>query len=260
MQQTAQVARRPRLRNSLWEGPRVALEAANGAMQWLPLLACAPRAESRRVLVLPGFLGGDTSTAPLRRFLRQLGHQPFAWKQGINLGEPQQLVAVVERFQALQNDAEEPLVLIGQSLGGIYAREIARVFPDQVHSVITLGSPYAALDRRSINGLVAGLFSRLSGRDDENIRSFLAEERQAALPMPTTSVYSKSDGVVNWRSCIEAEDHNSENIQVLGSHAGMAINPDVLRVIADRLAADPEAWQKFDRSFGLRPFVYPTMH
>ena len=161
------------------------------------------------------------------------------------------------RFYRLQHATGTKVTLIGQSLGGVYAREIARQFPDSVRMVITLGSPYGAIAGGTTNRVVEALFERMSGSSIEEMRALIPEDEDLTeLPMPTTSVYSKADGVVHWRTCIEAEGDTSENIRVWGSHVGMAMNPDILRVIADRLAQDPEDWRPFDRS--VRPMAYPA--
>ncbi|MEM9621319.1 MAG: alpha/beta hydrolase, partial [Pseudomonadota bacterium] len=234
-------------------------EIASLTSTWLPLLAAVPRGEPHPVFVLPGFLGGDDSTALLRRFLSRLRYKPFPWLQGTNTGNPKQLENVIRRFYRLHHAMDAPITLIGQSLGGVYAREIARTFPDAVRSVITLGSPYGTTDGSSTNPLVERMFERMSGLTIEEMRELRPTATSGdPLPMPTTSVYSTTDGVVGWRTCIEPEDHNSENIRVRGSHAGMAMNPDVLRIIADRLAQNPADWQPFDIRKGCHALIYPN--
>ncbi len=124
--------------------------------------------------------------------------------------------------------------------------------------MITLGSPYHATGGGSTNPVVESLFERMSGLTVDEMRARLPEAAaHQHLPMPATSVFSKADGVVHWRACIEQETALSENVRVWGSHTGMAMNPDVLRVVADRLAQDPECWQKFNRSSLCRKLVYP---
>ena len=253
------IKRGPSLTDSLTELPRTLFEVASLTSTWIPLIAEAPRGEPHPVMVLPGFTADDTSTAMLRRFLAQLRYKPLPWLQGTNTGNPQLLENVMLRFYRIHKSMDTPITLIGQSLGGVFAREIARTFPDAVRSVITLGSPYAATGSGATNPLVERLFRHMSGVTVEEMRSLIPEGAQLErLPMPTTSVFSKADGVVGWRSCIEDEDHNSENIQVRGSHSGMAMNPDVLRIIADRLAQDPDSWQPFDAVSGCRRFIYPS--
>ena len=227
-------------------------------MQWGILVSQAPKGEPHPVMVLPGFMGGDDSTLLLRRFMARLRYKPLSWLQGTNTGSPEQLDAVMLRFYRLQHVMGTKISLVGQSLGGVYAREIAKQFPDAVRTVITLGSPYGATGSGSTNPMVEALFEQMSGLTVEQMRARMPEERDyKRLAVPATSVFSKTDGVVGWHACIEDETDISENIQVRGSHVGMAMNPDVLRVIADRLAQDPNTWKKFDRTSLCRRAIYP---
>ncbi len=246
--------------DSLSELPRTLFEVLGFAVQWPWVLLEAPRGKNHPVLVLPGFAGGDASTAPLRRVLNTLGYDALPWLQGTNTGNPGQLDAVMQRFERLHATYDTPVSLVGQSLGGVYAREIARAFPDAARCVITLGSPYRIMGSEGANPLVARLFRRIAGMSIDELRHQLPEERDDGLSMPLTSVYSQSDGVVGWRTCIEPTSGRRENIRIAGSHTGMALNPDVLRVVADRLAQDPDNWQPFDSTKGCRRFVYPKAH
>ncbi len=250
----------PSLFDSLTELPRILFEVTGMTAQWAHLVAKAPKGEPHPVMVLPGFSAGDDSTLFLRRFLNRLGYKSLPWLQGTNTGNPAQLEAVMLRFYKLQHALGTPISLVGQSLGGVYSREIAKQFPDAVRSVITLGSPYAATESGTTNPLVEKLFERLSGVTVEEMRAMMPEDREMThLPMPATSVYSKQDGVVAWQTCIEPESEFSENIRIWGSHSGMAMNPDVLRIIADRLAQDPKQWQPFDRNAqGCSRLSYPA--
>ena len=247
----------PQLLDSLTELPRTVIEVGLLTGHWAGLVRNAPSGEPHPVMVLPGFLGGDDSTLLLRRFLTRLNYKSFPWLQGTNTGNPRQLEEAVLRFYRLHHATGRKITLIGQSLGGVYAREIARQFPDAVRLVITLGSPYRATKSGSTSPVVEKLFERMSGMTVEEMRAQVpqAEEHQH-LPMPATSIYSKADGVVHWTTCIEDETDISENIRVWGSHSGMAMNPDVLRIVADRLAQDPNNWQRFKPSRCYR-LLYP---
>lgn len=245
---------------SLTELPRTLFEASMLTAQWSQLLREAPTGEFHPVMVLPGFTAGDESTLMLRRFLTKLGYKSLPWLQGTNTGHPRLLEATMVRFYRLHQTMGCKISLVGQSLGGVFSREIAKQFPEAVRCVITLGSPYGATTGGATNPLVEQLFERMSGMTVEEMRAFMPESReQESLAMPTTSVYSKADGVVGWQTCIEPETEISENIRVWGSHSGMAMNPDVLRIVADRLAQDPEDWRRFDTSTGCRKLIYPAM-
>ncbi len=226
-----------------------------------PLLRSVERGASHAALVIPGFGAGDSSTYVLRRYLRKWGYRPEAWSQGVNLGFRQRLLRGVEqRLRHIHADSGLPVTLIGQSLGGIYARELARSHPDLVKQVITLGSPFAGPEGAA--PLVNKIYSHLNPdrhveREFDDIAQMRRQIKQAP-PVPTTAVYSRGDGVVSWRACVQLNgDEQCENVEVRGSHCGMAVNPAVLYVIADRLAWEGD-WRPFDRSGKRwRNLVYP---
>ncbi len=212
------------------------------------------------MLVLPGFLGGDESTFVLRRFLTRLGYEALPWLRGRNTGRPKLLDETVRRLLRAHHAGGAKVSIVGQSLGGIFARQIARRHPDAVRCVITLGSPFAAEDEDAAVPLVRNLFTMVAGRSAETMREQMVanDDPEVPLEVSSTAIYSKSDGVAAWRACLQRNSDRAENIEVRASHSGMAVNPDVLFAIADRLAQDPEDWHRFDRTQGLRPWIYPT--
>lgn len=249
----------PAMFDSLSELPRVLLEATMLGVTWGILKANAPRGDGHPVMVMPGFMGGDESTLLLRRFLTSLGYKVLPWLQGRNLGRPELLEGAMRRFYRAWQAYETPISLVGQSLGGVFSREIARKFPDATRCVITLGSPFAATEHGNTNPMIGRLFEEMSGLSVEEMRARFGQgDPRAALPMPSTAIYSKRDGVVAWDTCIERDSPLAESIEVQGSHSGMAVSPDVLHVVADRLAENPAKWRKFDRKLGMRCLVYPT--
>ena len=216
-----------------------------------PLLRSAPRGDGHPVLVLPGLAASDTSTRPLRAFLKDRGYSAHGWALGPNHGpRPGVEAKMQERLAALFHRHRRKLSLIGWSLGGVFAREMARKAPEQVRSVITLGSPFAGAPRASN---AWKLYERVSQRkaDDWERR----ETMRRPPPVPATAIYSRSDGIVAWQGCLEQEGPESENIEVEGSHCGLGHNPAVLFAIADRLAQAEGQWRHFDRS-GVRGFIY----
>lgn len=204
-----------------------------------------PAGDGHPVLLLPGFLASDFSTRPLRRFLRDLGYWAHRWKLGRNLGPRDGLEeAMSERLRLIHRRHERRVSLVGWSLGGVYARVLANRHPERVRSVISLGSPFA-VDTRANNSW--RLYEVITGdRLDEIAPERLAEVRRTP-PVPTTSIFSRSDGITAWRSAMEADGPQSESVQVPGSHLGLGFNPLVLYVIADRLAQPPGAWQPLFR-------------
>ena len=195
------------------------------------------------VLVLPGLLAGDLSTLPLRRFLRALCYDAHGWELCLNMGPtPTLREKLLARFTALRARHDGRRVsLVGWSLGGIYARELARAHPDQVRLVITLATPFRDISATHAARLV-GL--RPGGRPLREARE-LHEHLRRPLPVPTTSIYSRTDGIVAWRSCLEEAGPERESVEVACSHTGMGFHAETLAVIADRLAQPEGAWRPY---------------
>ncbi len=213
------------------------------ALAALPLLSGLPAGDGHPVLVLPGLTAGDFSTAVLRRFIAGQGYRTYGWDQGLNLGpRPGVLEACVERVRRLHALHGRRVSLVGWSLGGVYARELAKMLPDQVRLVISLGSPFVGSPKANNAWRVYQLVSGEAEIDPARY-AMLAE----TPTVPTSSVFSRSDGVVDWRCSVEHETANSENIEVHASHVGLGANPLVLYAIADRLAQPEGGWRRFDR-------------
>jgi len=230
-----------------------------GALPWAaPLLLSARRGDGHPVLVLPGFVTTDISTGLLRRYLELLGYQAFAWELGRNLGPKaigRQGEKLVARLDAIYAQTGQKVTIIGWSLGGVMARQIARRRPDKVRQVISLGSPFTG-DPHATN--VLGAYQALTGQriTDEDTQAQLKESRQKP-PVPSTAIYTKADGIVAWQNCCEPVDAMTDNIEVYGSHCGLGVNASVLYAIADRLAQPEGAWVPFERK-GLRSLMYPS--
>jgi pimeloyl-ACP methyl ester carboxylesterase len=209
-----------------------------------PWLAAAPRGDGRGVLVVPGLLASDMSTALLRRYLRWLGHDVRGWDLGRNVGPTD---AVLDRLPqtlaALAETARGPVSVVGWSLGGIYARELARQHPGLVRQVITLGSPFALTDPRQSRA--DGAYRRRSYLHADDGRVPTREEAARPIGVPSTAVYSRRDGIVSWQACIEPETAQHENVQVRCGHLGFGVDPATLWLIADRLALPADQWRPF---------------
>jgi pimeloyl-ACP methyl ester carboxylesterase len=221
-----------------------------------PLLKLAPKGDGHPVMVLPGFVAGDASTFLLRQFLNDRGYKASGWMQGRNLGpKPGVLESALEHVKQLHRDSGAKVSIIGWSLGGIYARELAKLAPESVRCVISLGSPFAGPGEATNAWWLFKLFNPDHANVSENLRDLVA-----APSCPTTAIFSRTDGVVPWQS----SSHNAaqlaarsdiENIEVESSHLGMGAHPLVLYAIADRLAQAEGQWLPFDRE-GWRKLVF----
>ncbi|HET9608984.1 MAG TPA: alpha/beta hydrolase [Acidimicrobiales bacterium] len=234
------------------EGPRALGELA--LMQVArPLLARAPRGDGHTVLVLPGMGADDRSTVPLRRFLGGLGYDVHGWGLGTNMPSPALGPRLRERVARLRAETSGAASLVGWSLGGVYARRIARSEPDAVRLVVTLGSPLRGVPGHESHAApLARAAARSAGRQVP--RPWWPAE-DGPLPVPSTSVFSRTDGVVPWQSCIDAAPGPHETLEVVGSHCGMGHHPAVLLVVADRLAQAPGRWQPMKVPPALRPVL-----
>lgn len=217
----------------------------------LPSLTLQKRGDRHPLLLVPGFMAGDASLGMLRRYLRFMGYQPETWGFGRNTGSPDHLFDhLPERLAEMADRAGEPVSLIGQSLGGVFSRELAREYPELVRQVITLGSPFKTTSTANTVRGLAHVFKLSSGRSVDDVIAMLRDRNFLESPdVPLTAIFSKGDGVVHWDACCEeVEDHHTQNIQVPGSHCGMAFNGLIYYIIADRLAQKIDDWKKFDLS------------
>lgn len=222
------------------------------------VLASAPDGDGHPVLVVPGFIAGDGSTAILRRFLKNHGYDAYAWELGRNLG-PRAIGPAGEKLMSrlvdIHRQTGRKVSLVGWSLGGIMARLVARRLPEAVRQIISLGSPFAGNPRASN---VWRPYQMLTGQkiDDAATIEQLAEVA-APPPVPSTAIYTRGDGIVAWQNCMEPAGRTTDNIEVVGSHLGLVINPAVLYAVADRLAQPEGEWRPFDRS-SVAGLAYPA--
>jgi pimeloyl-ACP methyl ester carboxylesterase len=220
-----------------------------------PLLARAARGDGHPVLVLPGLTAGDSSTWPLRKFIERCGYTVYPWELGLNRGPRDGVVRkLIARIRGIEREHARKVSLVGWSLGGAMARVLAVREPERVRSVITLGSPLGG-HPKATNAW--RLFELVSGvrADDPRLRALM--KRQPAVP--STSILSKTDGIVSWPMSLIPQNGQSENIEVNASHFGMGANPAVLWAVADRLSQPEGNWKPFERH-GLRALLYDDPH
>lgn len=226
-----------------------------GAYAWFyAWLRMAPRGDGHPVLVLPGFLTTGAATYPLRHFLKFLGYKGHRWKLGRNLGPiGYKEYEILNRLKELRHRYGKKVSVIGWSLGGLYARELAWIAPEDVRMVITMGTPFRHHKATS----VTWLYEDLTGQEEAQMPPELRERMDQPPPVPSTAIYSRSDGVVPWRCSVERSSEFTENIRVEGSHCGLGHNPVALWAIADRLAQPEGEWKRFTRA-GLKRLLYPA--
>jgi pimeloyl-ACP methyl ester carboxylesterase len=216
------------------------------ARRALSQMSSWPRGDGHPVLVLPGFLAGAPSTQFLRQVLRRLGYRAYDWRLGTNLGVRaamiKQLPARLDDIRA-RNDGRKVSV-IGWSAGGVFARELARAQPDHVRMVITLGSPIRGNQQATHAWRMWRMLNRRS-----QARQVVSEAariaREEPLQVPTTCIFSKSDGIVAWQCCLSRPAAQTENVEVRSTHLGYGHNIETLRVIADRLAQPEGQWRPY---------------
>ena len=208
-----------------------------------PWLRAMGRGDRHPVLVLPGFMGDDASTVALRFLVRSWGYWSHGWGLGQNVGPtPDVLRGIEDRLEALHRRHGREVSLVGWSLGGLYARHLARRHPEWVRQVITLGSPLQMREGdRAAPSQLSDLLKSSFDPDFGGHEDYL----QGPLPVPSTTIYSRSDGVVRWQVCLDIADDHHENIEVGGSHVGLGFNPAALYAVGDRLAQPEGTWQPF---------------
>lgn len=221
-----------------------------------PVLQRAPKGDGHAVLVFPGLSANDASTVPLRRYLSSLGYDATGWNQGYNFGPRAGVLAMArDQVRELFERTGKKVSLIGWSLGGVYARELAKEMPDKVRLAITLGTPFSGSPKSTHAWRV---FELTSGRKvDVESSNF---ELAIAPPVPTTSIYSRTDGIVAWQCSIQAKDKknpDTENIEVIASHLGIGVNPSAWWAVADRLAQAEGHWKPFQGKSVVHGMVFP---
>ncbi|MFT5211358.1 MAG: pimeloyl-ACP methyl ester carboxylesterase [Flavobacterium sp.] len=240
----------------LAEAPRALSEMAS-LFTSTPFLLTAKSGDGHPVMVLPGLGASDRSTVILRAYLRSLGYVAKPWELGVNVGpaKPDLAAQLARRLDEVyaENDNQK-VSLVGWSLGGVYSRVLAQLYPEKVRQVITLGSPFSG-SPRSTNAFQ--LYKMMSEVPVEQIPSnhlrLLASEALATIP--STAIFSKTDGIVPWQIATQSPSAIAENIEVYASHIGLGVNASVLYAIADRLATPANQWKPFARA-GWKRFVY----
>jgi len=231
------------------EVARAAIEYGQAVILNMPLRFTAPKGDGHPVIVFPGLGAADGSTFFVRSFLGDIGYTVYPWGLGRNYGPrgglDQMILDLNKRVSSVSDIHDGAKVsLIGWSLGGIYAREVAKHSPNLIRQVITLGTPF----KGQAAGTNATKLYELLSKDKSHYDPAIMESVAKCPDVPFTSIYSKTDGVVSWQCSIEDESTQAENIEVPGaSHLGLGHNPISMHIIANRLSQSESSWQHYKR-------------
>ena len=212
------------------------------------------RGDGHPVILFPGLGTNDQALAPLRDRCRALGYNALGWGRGYNTGPHGDfelwLSDLAAHLDTLLAPFAQTATLIGWSLGGLYARELAKLKPHLVRQVITFGTPFNA---QADHTNVGWVFRLLSGTELQ-FDPALSARLRTPPPLPTTSIYSRADGIVAWQTCLHEEAAPEvEDVEIGGSHTGMGWNRAVLAVVADRLAQPAGRWRPYVRKRPVPP-------
>lgn len=245
--------KRPSMLWALSEAPRALFELST----YFPYRLLTQQKESgdgHPVLILPGFMATDMSTIPLRSFVDKLGYTVYGWGEGRNFGHQEYEDLLLEKVHQLNAKHGEAISIIGWSLGGVYAREIAKKAPHLIRQVITLGSPFKGV---MVSNNATWMYEMLTrNKVTESVTQEMLDDIPNPAPVPTTAIYSKQDGVVPWEMCMEEENAIHQNIEVRGSHLGLGVNPSVLYIIADRLQYRQQNWSPFAPASPIKDILF----
>lgn len=249
--------------NSATEMHRAGLEYAALATTWPLIKDSLPKGDGHPVIFFPGFLTSDIFTLPLQSRVEERGYKVYGWDNGFNLGFDEKTALHLKKRLKDVFDANggQKVTLVGHSLGGVYARELAREFPDMVRDVITLGTPFGSLDdtAKATSEHLKKLYSFFNPNSVHDEIDDIGARGLTPPPVPTTSLFSRNDGVVDWKASLNPAAPNTENIEVYGSHIGMTANALTIAAVIDRLAQKEGDWKPFDASkYSVLPFPKGT--
>ncbi len=210
-------------------------------VEWVSMFGIYPfipkhkASKNRPVLLMPPYLGNDLSTTFVRNYLKSVGFKTYKWELGVNMINSKSLPKLIEKLDEIFEIHQEKVSLVGWSGGGIFAKIIANRHPDKVEQLITIGSPVWGV--KNMKTPVVRSLEFLRGRKLKERNDKFIKELEEIPDVPVTCIYTKTDGLLPWKHCMEAETLRKDikNIEVFGSHCGMGANASVLLTVANSL-------------------------
>lgn len=237
---------------------------ARSLLEWSSIYCIYPfipkriKGNENPVLLIPPYLGDDFSTSFVRKYLKSLGFTTYKWDLGFNMVKSHYIPRLEEKLHDIYQKHNAKVNIVGWSGGGIFAKIMANRHPEQVEQILTIGSPiWGVMDMKTP---VYGLLEFFRGKSlKERNERFLAE-LEPIPKVPVTCIYTKTDGLVPWKHCMEAETSRKDikNIEVFGSHSGMGANVSVLLVTANMLMANIEGKKIRDVGSNIERYLYPN--
>lgn len=211
------------------------------AIEWFTMFGVYPFipkhkvTKNKPVLLMPPYLGNDLSTTFVRNYLKSVGFETYKWDLGVNMINSKSLPKLIEKLDEIFEKHQEKVSLVGWSGGGIFAKIIANRHPDKVEQLITIGSPVWGVENMKTPVIRSLEFLRGKKLRERNAK--FIKELEEIPKVPITCIYTKTDGLLPWKHCMEAETLRKDikNIEVFGSHCGMGANASVLLTVANTL-------------------------
>jgi len=198
-------------------------------------LAHVPCGDQRLVVLVPGYGADEWSMRPLKKFLHSINYRVFDWEHGRNRGrvtaDTERLMSTVRKISVANDNAA--VTLIGWSLGGVLSREVARIQPELVSEVITMGTPLIGGPKYTV---MANKYAQKMSINLDEYEAEIHAINSQGIKQPLTVIYSQSDGIVGWRAAIDNYNQHARNLEVSCSHMGMGVNVEVWKTIAETLA------------------------
>ena len=215
------------------------------SMFWLyPFIPKHKSKKSKPILLMPPYLGNDNSTIFVRKYLKSIGFKTYKWDLGVNMINSKSLPKLIEKLDEIYEKHQEKVSLVGWSGGGLFAKIIANRYPEKVEQLITIGSPVWGVKNMKTPIIKTLEFVRGAKLRERNLK--FIKELEEIPKVPITCIYTKTDGLIPWKNCMEAETFRDDikNVEVFGSHCGMGANATVLLTVANALNSNLEKVQE----------------